>query len=539
MKLTRQLRRTVAKYAVSKELPVFAVTLMFGVLATGSALSQITYPSTGEIKTIGGNGVFGYSGNGGLATSAELRNPDGVAIDGAGNVFFVDSTNQVVREINAATGIISTVAGNGTEGYSGDGGPATSAQLASPCGLAVDFAGNIYIADMSNHVIREVSTSSARQVRLITTIAGNGTLGSSGNGGPATSAELMYPTGVAVDGAGNIYIADETGGVIRMVSASTGVISTVAGNGTYGYSGDGGLATGAAFSYPMDVAVDGAGNIYIADTYNARVRKVTASTGKISTLAGDGTAGYSGDGGLATSAELNQPMGLAIDTGGNVYIADYMAAVVRKVTTSTGDIVSLAGDGTSGYSGDGGQANLASLRNPARVAVDTSGHTIIADMSNNRVRAVTGTPPAAPPPPPTLVQTPYESAATVTINGTPQGGTSISTLFTSITTVTLPDGTVIEWCNVACAGIQTNPPGLIPAANTAANTYTIGYKLTVQDATAGAEIYYNILENGVSHSGSVASGGVISFSVPGGTTLTGTMYATANGNRSQTNYLSF
>jgi trimeric autotransporter adhesin len=219
------------------------------------------------------------------------------------------------------------VAGNGTQGYSGDGGPATSAELSAPSGVAVDTAGNIYIADLENFRVRKVTASTGK----ISTVAGNGTQGYSGDGGPATSAELFYSWGVAVDTAGNNYLADIVLNRIRKVTASTGIISTVAGNGTYGFSGDGGPATSAQIYDPYGVAVDIAGNFYIADVGNLRIRKVTASTGKISTVAGNGTAGYSGDGGPATSAELYQSQGVAVDTAGNIYIADTVNNRIRAV----------------------------------------------------------------------------------------------------------------------------------------------------------------------------------------------------------------
>ncbi len=235
------------------------------------------------------------------------------------------SSNPVTLTASLSPGsIISTIAGNGTAGYSGDGGPAASAELNSPSGVAVDFSGNIYIADYKNNRIRRVDASG-----VISTVAGKGTAGYSGDGGPASSAELSTPSGVAVDTSGNIYIADSSNNCIRKVDAS-GVISTVAGKGTGGYSGDGGPASSAELSSPFGVAVDASGNIYIADDKNNRIRKVDAS-GVISTVAGNGTGGYSGDGGPATSAELNSPSGLAVDSSGNIYIADTTNYRVREV----------------------------------------------------------------------------------------------------------------------------------------------------------------------------------------------------------------
>jgi RHS repeat-associated protein len=332
---------------------------------------------------VAGNGTAGHSGDGGPATSAELSYPSGVAVDTAGNIYIADSTNNRIRKVAASTGDISTVAGNGTAGYSGDGGAATSAELSNPIGVVVDAAGNIYIADEVNNRIREVTASTG----IITTVAGDGTRGYSGDGGAATSAELYYPFGVSVDAAGNIYIADYGNARVRKVTASTGIITTVAGGGTAGV-GDGGAATSAELCDPSGVALDAAGDIYIADACNNRIRKVTASTGDISTVAGNGTAGYSGDAGSATSAELDFPIAVAVDTGGNFYIADYANDRVRRVTASSGEISTVAGNGTLGYSGDGGAATTAELADPHDVALDYAGNLYIADPLNERIRAV-------------------------------------------------------------------------------------------------------------------------------------------------------
>jgi uncharacterized protein YjiK len=347
---------------------------------------KVTF-STGIISTVAGNGTVGYSGDGGSATSAELDNPHGVALDLNGNIYIADVGNSRVREVTVATGIISTVAGNGTAGYSGDGGEATSAKLDAPEGVALDSTGNIYIADSSNNRVRAVGTESVGTGPDISTVAGDGGGGYSGDGGKATSAEIFGPFGVALDASGNIYIADYYNNRVRRVTTA-GIISTVAGNGTGGYSGDGGAATSAELSHPSGVTVDSAGNFYIADQTNNRIRKVT-TTGIISTVAGNGTQGYSGDGGAATSAELNQPYGVTVDSAGNIYIADFLNNRVRKVTVSTGKISTVAGDGTGGYSGDGGAATSAELDGPTNVAVDSAGNIYIADSDNNRIRKVT------------------------------------------------------------------------------------------------------------------------------------------------------
>ncbi|HYA17706.1 MAG TPA: NHL repeat-containing protein [Bryobacteraceae bacterium] len=264
-------------------------------------------------------------------------------------------------------------------GYSGDGGAATSAQLNGPDGLVIDSLGNIYISDFNNAVVRMVSPSGT-----ITTYAGTGTAGYFGDGGLATGAKLAGPLGLAVDSSRNLYIADGPNQAIRMVTPG-GIISTVAG-GRGGFSGDGGSATLAALNYPEAVAVDSSGNLYIADAANHRVREV--SGGVITTIAGNGLAGFSGDGGSATAAQLYLPKGLAFDSQGNLYISDSNNNRIRKV--SGGIITTLAGNGTQGYSGDKGAATGAELNTPARITVDPSGNIYIADTGNNVVRRVAG-----------------------------------------------------------------------------------------------------------------------------------------------------
>ena len=344
------------------------------------------------IKTVAGNGTQGYSGDGGSATAAELYYPRGVAVDASGNLFIADVDNNVIRKVSNK-GIITTVAGNGygagtgNGGYSGDGGSAISAELYWPSGVAVDASGNLFIADLGNSRIRKVSTSG-----IITTVAGNGTQGYSGDGGSADSAELYLPTGVAVDVSGNLFIADDGNNRIRKVSTS-GIITTVAGNGNNDYSGDGGSATSAELFWPSGVAVDASGNLFIADYYNHRIRRVSTN-GIITTVAGNGKGGYSGDGGSADSAELYYPASVAMDASGNLFIADATNNRIRKVSTS-GVITTLAGNGyrdvnsNGGYSGDGGSATAAALNTPRGVAVDASGNLFIADQYNYRIRKVT------------------------------------------------------------------------------------------------------------------------------------------------------
>lgn len=363
--------------------------------------SQIFRVSTsGTVALIAGNGTAGYSGDGGPATAASLNQPEGIFVDGAGNVFIADTNNSVIREVVAGTGVIQTVAGNGTSGYSGDGGPATSAELNDPFGVFVDSNGNIFIADTDNSVIREVNASNGN----IQTVAGNFAAGAgySGNGGAATSAQLNMPEGVFVDGAGNIFIADTINSVIR--EASGGSIQTIAGtyyvwSGTCNDSGDGGAATAAYLCLPNGVFVNSSGAVFIADTQNFVVRVVntgaaTATIASISIAPGDiqkiagtaGTAGYSGDGAAATAAELNYPGGVATDAAGDVFIADTSNFVIREIANATGDVQTYAGNNTLAYSGDGGPATSAELSFPGGAFVDAAGDVYIADTNNSAIR---------------------------------------------------------------------------------------------------------------------------------------------------------
>jgi sugar lactone lactonase YvrE len=280
--------------------------------------------AAGIITTVAGNGNLGYSGNGLAATNSPLSSPAGVAVDAEDNLFIADSNNQRVRTVTF--NIMLSIAGDGVGGYSGDGGAAYNAKLYLPSGVAVDADGNIYIADTDNHCIRKVDINDT-----ITTVAGTGKKGFSGDGGAATNASLFLPGAVAVDGAGNLFIADTGNERIRKVDAN-GIITTVAGKGSQGYNGDGGAATNATFGNPAGVAVDTSGNFYVADTYNDRIRKVN-SNGIITTVAGHGTAGFGGDGGAATNALLAQPAGVAVDGHGNLFIAETGNSRIREVTT--------------------------------------------------------------------------------------------------------------------------------------------------------------------------------------------------------------
>ncbi|HWF08961.1 MAG TPA: hypothetical protein VG297_10890 [Bryobacteraceae bacterium] len=337
------------------------------------------------ISTIAGNGNAAFSGDGFGATGASLNHPRGIALDGAGNLYIADSDNWRVRRVSA-TGTITTVAGNGTNAESGDGGSALSAAFSDVQSVVLDNSGNLYVADASNRRVRRITPAG-----IVTSAAGIGVEAFSGDGAAATSAGLGRPVGLAFDGLGNLYIADSTNQRIRKIDTN-GIISTIAGNGVDAFSGDGGLATSASLGFPIAVAVDAANNVYVADGDNNRIRRITPG-GIISTVAGNGQGGFSGDGGLATSASLNVPSGIAFDAAGNMYIADAGNNRVRKVD-STGTITTVAGGATNGFSGDNGPAAQALLDFPW--ALTTNGNNVyIADRVNNRIRLISY--PATPP----------------------------------------------------------------------------------------------------------------------------------------------
>ena len=351
-----------------------SVTL--SVTATGTAPLTYQWQFNGTnlpndiITTVAGGG----NGGDGAATNASLDLPFGVGVDALGNLFIADTGDQRIRKVDT-NGFITTVAGNGIWGYSGDGGAATNASFLFPLDVAPDASGNLLIADQDNHRVRRVDTNG-----IITTVVGNGTTGYSGDGGAATNASLRFPRCIALDAAGNLFIADSGSSVIRKVDTN-GIITTVAGNGTAGYSGDGGAATNANLNQPNCVAPDAFGNLFIADSQNDVIRKV-GTNGLITTVAGNGTNGYSGDGGAATNASLNDPTGVAVDALGNLLIADSHNSLVRQVNAN-GIISTAAGNSRTnqygfvgGYSGDGGPATNASLYYPTDLAVDASGNLV-------------------------------------------------------------------------------------------------------------------------------------------------------------------
>lgn len=452
-------------------------------LGSAGRISKID-ATTGIITTIAGRGGTGYGGNGGLATNAVLSYPYSITVDATGNIYFTDQ-GSMIRKIAAGTGIISTIAGTTTQGYSGDGGLATQAKLSAPLSLTTDTAGNIYLHDNNNLVIRKITVATG----IITTYVGTGTYGSGGDGGQATSAQIAYPCQIVTDTAGNLYFGDlnrirkvdattgiintiagtgyasftpdgantaqatfvnigdlvlspagniyfreENSALIRKIAANTNILTTVCGNRTKGTSNIGGPVANAQL-YISYITVDGNNNIYLADFYNYKVHKIDAATNTISTVAGTGTEGYfQGEGqqaiatnilpsdmavdslgnfyfseqgravrkvsvatgilstaagiGSATPGSINSAVGIAFDKAGNLYIADAYSHVIKKVSATTGAVTTVAGSGTRGYSGDGGPATAASLNTPFQIAVDRAGNLYFSEYLNHIVRRV-------------------------------------------------------------------------------------------------------------------------------------------------------
>jgi uncharacterized protein (TIGR03437 family) len=356
------------------------VRLLLLVLVAAIASAQ-------TITTFAGNGTAGYSGDGGPAAQAEINRVVGLAIDAAGNIYLADQNNNVVRKVDT-TGVITTFAGTGTAGYTGDGGPAAQAELNGPLGVCVAPSGAIYVNDEGNGRVRAISPSGT-----ITTVAGNGTTVSSGDGGPATAAGFVIPIRCAVDSSGNLFIVDQGAFKVREVDPS-GTITTYAGTGAQGFSGDEGPATQADMNNPTWVTVDASGNLYITDQFNYRIRMVDAASRTITTVAGNGDDAYAGDGGQATSASLGYPGGTVVDPTGNLFIVDDSNNVIREV--KAGIITTVAGTGTAGYTGDGGAPLQAELNGPFPITLDYAGNIYIGDgvysgdTTDNRVREISG-----------------------------------------------------------------------------------------------------------------------------------------------------
>jgi sugar lactone lactonase YvrE len=344
------------------------------------------YVSAQSIITVAGIGIEGYTGDGGSPLYAQLHWPTDVVIDTAGNVYIADALNNVVRKIKS--GKITTIAGTGFQdgtgrgGFSGDGGQATAARLYFPTGVAVDRKGNVFIADQANNRVRKIDTGG-----IINTIAGNGAAAYTGDGGLAVSAQVSAPTRVVVDTAGNIFIADAGNNCIRKIDVVTGNISTIAGTGAAGYNGDAVPANTAQLNNPNDVAVDDSGYVFIADTYNNRIRKIDLF-GAISTIAGDGVPGFAGDGGPATASVIYSPSGIVVNDSGRVYFSQLGDSRIRKIGKND-TIATIAGTGSANYNGDNIPATNAKVWYPQGLALKKNGDLYIADQGNNRIRLIT------------------------------------------------------------------------------------------------------------------------------------------------------
>ncbi len=415
-----------------------------GEIRQGGLLDMSMTLKAGTIGTIAGTGEPAFSGDGGRAVAASLNEPKSLALDGRGHLFIADAENQVIRKVDITTGLITTVAGRppmGSNSQPGgcatdqsdpadpapldpladepldrsggttpksyrqeadlsgmvryvvgastpgnriqtDGGPATEATLNFPSAIAVDADGHLYIADTMNHRIRKVDVDTG----LITTIAGTGHHRFSGDGGPATSASLNEPAALALDSKGSLYIADQSNNRIRKIELKTGLITTVAGTGEAAYSGDGQPAIEACLAGPSGLAIDPDGHLYIADTFNGRIRRVDAETGLITTVAGDG--GEYRYQGLANefSTSLSRPYGIAVNSEGHLLITDSDSHLIRKWDRRKKIITNLVGTGVAQFGGDGGAGEEASLNYPFGVAVDQQGNLYIADTFNHRIR---------------------------------------------------------------------------------------------------------------------------------------------------------
>ena len=396
---------------------LITVTARDSVGNIGRASIAIASTPDSVLVTVAGTGANGATGDGGQAAAAQISRPYQIAIDGAGNLYFTDTDNHTVRKV-APNGVISKVAGTaGSAGYSGDGELATGARLNQPAGIAVDGAGNLYISDVSNNRIRKITAADGK----ISTLAGNGQAGFSGDGGPALSASLNFPYGLAVDKNGDVYYAEFSNNRVRKIAAATGIITTVAGTGTASFNGDDKPATEANVNAPINVAFDNNGNLVIADSGNNRIRRINSADGKISTIVGTGTAGFAGDGGPATDARVSVPAGVAFDPAGNLYFADRGNSRIRKVAFSgggTGIISTIAGVGLSGFNGDGLAALASRLSVPNSVAVDSVGNVYIGDRENLRVRRIIFAA-ANDTVAPTIAITAPTSAATFTTSSSP------------------------------------------------------------------------------------------------------------------------
>ena len=373
------------------------------------------------ITTIAGNGYNGNVGDDGPATCAGIPNPIGICLDASGFLYLTCSNS--IRKINLATNLISRVAGSDTWGYFGDGGQAKDALFQNPYALCMDNKNNLYVSERTGQRIRKINLTTG----IISTYAGNSTKGFSGDGGPANLASFDTPEGICTDAAGNLYIADNQNHRIRKVDAITGIITTIAGNGSMLYNGDGGPAAAAGIPSPNSVTVDATGNIYFSEALSlvsSRVRKINLSTGIISTVAGKNNYTFSGDGGPSINAELFEPAGLTTDPAGNLYISEYGDSRIRLIDINSGNINTMAGNGVNAFAGDGGLAINGSLNNPLGLANDGKGSLYIADYTNNRIRRISSSASAPPVLPTNIV---ISTASTSACEGSPVTFTATAT----------------------------------------------------------------------------------------------------------------
>lgn len=359
------------------KLQIRLVLLVMAALCANQSLAQPL------IKSIAGTGEAGYSGDGGLATQAKISNPFDVALDTDGNIYFSESGNHVIRRVDAKTGTISTVAGTGQKGYSGDGGPAVKAQLNDPYGVELDRDGNLYLVDRLNYCIRRVTKDGK-----IETIAGTGKSGFSGDGGFGKDAQLKEPNGLCLDGRGKLYIADVADHRVRVLDLANGKIETFCGTGKGQQTGDGASFKEASVMGPRAVAWGPDNNLYICERNGHAIRKVDFKSGKIERVAGTGKKGYTGDGGPALQATFDGPKEIDIDKQGNIYVVDTENQAIRKIDAMTGKISTVAGSGKKGNTGDGGPATQATLGRPHGVVVGPDGAMYIGDTLSHRIRVV-------------------------------------------------------------------------------------------------------------------------------------------------------
>jgi small nuclear ribonucleoprotein (snRNP)-like protein len=483
--------------------------------------SEETSSTSGTITTIAGNGKEGYSGDGSSAINAELNAPNSIAVDASGNVYIADTKNNRVRKVGT-NGIITTVAGTGVWGYSGDGGPAINAQLSNPEGIAVDASGNLYIADSWNHRVRKVTADG-----IITTIIGTGDQEFGGDGDMAIHAKLAAPRDLVFDKYSNLYIADSHNSRIRKVDTN-GIITTVAGNGTSGDSGDGGPATDATLYIPSYIEIDLSGNLYIPSKLTHTVRKVN-SYGIISTIAGIGDYGYSGDGGPASTAALSNPCGIAVDDLGNVFIADASNYRIRKININ--NIISTFAGGGSG-SGEGVPPTSIWLNGPHAVEFDASGNMYIADTYNHIIRKISYSAPSTNAnlsaltlsegtlspaftsgtisytatvdnivSSITLTPTIEQYPATITVNGTPvANGTASSAIALNVgsnnitVVVTAEDGKTTKTYTINVTREANTAPVLSTIGNKAVNELdTLNFITSATDSDAGQDLTYALV----------------------------------------------